>query len=416
MIYFPNIPVYETEPILEYPHYAGKLTDEFVWQGLVETNFIRYLAGLPDDLFIAHTLNDRAQHGAALLASTVQLTISPPRPPLVDDAFFDLAVLGTGTGNLSWGANTLWEAVKAYMVCDDFLNIRHLGHRRWILNPPLYRVGFGFADRYASMQVLDRGRNESVSYEKTAWPAAGWFPTEYMTGHQAWSVTLNPLIYDRERTSEIRVTLTRKYDNAVWHFTPDDTDPEGKFFNVSTHEYGVPFCVIFRPDGIERYHPSDGFTVDISGVYLLNGTQTQISYETDFFQLFGVLSFQAEGQEVTKDIGTRREISIIPPILVDESMGMTFVPLQAMAELMGGTVVRNNVRNSVTVEYRSLVVEFPLSGHSAWINGRHHTMRTPLRVTDDGRAMISVRELVNVLGAELHWCEGTRGITIIYLP
>lgn len=65
---------YEIEPSSSFPYAAGKVKDEYLQEALDALNFIRYLAGLPDDICLDETYIDYTQHGAVLLAALGELT------------------------------------------------------------------------------------------------------------------------------------------------------------------------------------------------------------------------------------------------------------------------------------------------------------------------------------------------------
>jgi hypothetical protein len=414
------VSVFLEEPALQYPHAAGQLTTEFIRQGVAEANFVRYLAGLPYDLVSDHTLNNRAQHGAALLAAEVQLSLFPPKPENIAEQFYELAVQGTSSGNLSWGANTLYQAVRASMFNSDNQGIAELGHRRWLLNPTLMRIGFGYAERFSVIQVLDRSRRESVGNEITSWPAAGYFPVEYMAGNQAWSVSLNPSVYDNNRIDGISVLLTRRADGMVWSFSNEDDNPGGKFFNVSTHGYGVPFCIIFKPDDIERFEPDDEFAVEVLGVYRLNGEPAFITYEVSFFQLFAKIILTIGSETATAVSGNVLEVfdlsagGGVTPIF-DTVSGRTLVPLRTIVEYMGGRVNFIEESQTVVVNYRDRTVQMGINRRSVMVNGHIFNTDAVPQIMN-GLTMVPVRFLSESLGARVHWCGETQGVTIVYLP
>jgi len=417
-VFRPNVPVYAVEPVLAYPHVAGRLTDEFLQQGLHEANFVRYLAGLPADLVMDHAMNNRAQHGAALLAYSVQLTHSPRRPEQMEDEFFEMARQGTSASNLAWGAHSLWEAVLAYTHNSERNSISHLGHRRWILNPQLQRVGFGFVDRYSAMQVLDTSRRGRLDFDKILWPAMGNFPVEYMAGDQAWSVSLNPIIYDNTRTSNITVSLIRRIDGRVWRFTNENDDPNGNFFNVSTQAFGVPFCIIFRPYGIESYNSGDEFLVEISGVYLRTGIRTTITYEVSFFQLFEKIVLTIGEEQATATRSGRTEMFALDPnngttpILYQE---ITLVPLRSIVERMGGTMEFNDSNQNITIRYRDRVIRMGIGRHRVEVNGTFSNLDAVPQLIN-GTTMVPVRFISEQLGAAVRWNGDVQSVTIVYLP
>lgn len=293
--------IYEVAPNLKAPYSAGKLKTKYIEDGINAANFVRYLAGLPDDLTPDWSLQQQEQTAALVNAVNNQLSHYPVQPANMEQSMFELGEAGTSSSNLYMGSPTFYDNVLGYMSDSDPSNIERVGHRRWILNPSMTKTMFGMVYShdanwnapYASMYAFNRDRSDSdVSYDYVAWPSAGYFPTEVFAPNDAWSVSLNPDRYDNERTSEIQVHLTRERDGKEWTFSSADRDKSGRFFNVETSGRGIPFAVIFRPDNLGTVQPEDTFNVTISGIYRTNGQTAAVSFQTNFFNLLPELAVQ----------------------------------------------------------------------------------------------------------------------------
>ena len=142
---------YEEKPSIKSPYATGSLKREFLEEGLKAANFSRYLAGLPDDLELDPTLNNRAQHGAVVLAANNWVTHYPRKPDKMSDEFYKEALLSTRTSNLGPG-HSLSNAVNQFMYDGHPNNYASVGHRKWILTPDLKKIGFGYADFFIAMQ------------------------------------------------------------------------------------------------------------------------------------------------------------------------------------------------------------------------------------------------------------------------
>lgn len=208
--------IYSEVPKTVQPYAAGELIEAFLQDGLNSANLVRYLAYLPADLELNKTLNSNAQHGATLLAAIGKLTHFPNKPDDMDQDFYNIRYSSTSSSNIGAGYTSLVHSiVSGYMRNTDEGNLRMVGHRRWILNPPLKQIGFGFASgnlgygRYTAMQVFDRSRTEAFKYDFTAWPSQKAFPLECFSGRDPWSISLNPAIYDKSRVNEISMMLIR---------------------------------------------------------------------------------------------------------------------------------------------------------------------------------------------------------------
>ena len=193
--------LYTEEPSATYPYATGALTDDFLESGITYLNYVRFVANLPA-VQLSDTLNEEAQYGAVLLAAIDDLTHYPPRPANMDQAFYSKGYSATTTSNLSARKGyspyvCLQGAVSGCMADSSSVsNLTTLGHRRWLLNPTLLNVGFGYAQSatgwsYIVTKVFDRS-GASFDYDYISWPASGNFPTNLFATSTPWSITLNP--------------------------------------------------------------------------------------------------------------------------------------------------------------------------------------------------------------------------------
>ncbi|WP_354520587.1 CAP domain-containing protein [Paenibacillus sp. OAE614] len=157
------------KPTSQFPYQVGKLQESYLQEGVDSANFYRFIAGLPSDLTLDDELNNKAQFGAILLAATGKLNHYPSQPADMPEETYKRGKDSTSSSNLfetfNSNENILRKSVRAYMDDSDLSNIDRLGHRRWILNPGLQKIGFGLAFRvekdgeksfFSPMQVLDR--------------------------------------------------------------------------------------------------------------------------------------------------------------------------------------------------------------------------------------------------------------------
>lgn len=277
---------YAQAPRWSAPYAAGALTSGFAADGIKALNFLRFVAGLPDDVVLDPAEQDRAMHGAVLLAAST-FSHTPPQPEDMPKEFYDVALSSTTRSNIGSGYSDLESFQLACMDDDSPGNLATVGHRRWILNPPLAKTGMGFADNRLTTYATDRSRASAVDYDFIAWPPAGPMPVQLFGTSVPWSVTLNPDRYDW--TSEPHtVTLRRTRDGKTWTFTSSDTDTAREFFSFNTGGYGIANCFIFRPDPSEvAYQPGDAFEVTVSGgiYYERTTTAAVVRYTTTFIPL-----------------------------------------------------------------------------------------------------------------------------------
>lgn len=308
-------PVFKGNPYVTAPHTAapyrtGSMHQVFLQDGLKMTNFMRFLAGLPEDVVLQNALNAEAQYGAVVLAANGSLSHYPNRPENMDKSFYDIAAKVTAQSNLHYllvkdlyfdaaGNDFIEKGTLAYSILDYMRdpgdsNLESVGHRRWVLSPKMKETGFGYAstsstvyagytEAFTAMQVFDKGTAYEMDY--TVWPSKGYFPIQFFdNGALPWSVHLHYENYKISNPSAVTVKLTRKNDGKAWSFNTNHRDKKGKYFTVNTLNYGHSTAIIFRPDNIQ-YKAGDVFIVEVLGVRSQNGNAKTIRYEVGFFDL-----------------------------------------------------------------------------------------------------------------------------------
>ncbi|GHS99785.1 hypothetical protein AGMMS50276_24080 [Synergistales bacterium] len=285
--------VYDQQPSVKYPYSIGKVADGYLNDGLKMFNFVRFLAGLPSDVAISNELTDQAQHGAVLLAASGTLTHWPKKPSDMPTDFFDIGYSSTTSSNLAQANDTIAEVVYGWMKDNhDQLNLTTTGHRRWLLSPLLLKTGFGVAGdgyaRYFAGQVFDSSRSGYEVPDHISWPGGAAFPNSFMDPKSQWSIQLNAAKYQQPGLNDVTVKLTCVSDNKTWDFSAqyNTYSESNRFFNVDNQGYGgweVPYCVIFRPEGITKY--SGEYKVSVSGLKLIDGSPTTLDYTVEFFDI-----------------------------------------------------------------------------------------------------------------------------------
>lgn len=302
-------PTYEGTPYVRVPSivapYApGETVRAFVEDGLGIINYGRYLAGLPSDVIADPTLNLDGQYGAVLLATCTSLTHYPAQPSDMSDEFYERGYQATSSSNIGLGYPDAESFERACLDDSSSSNIAALGHRRWLLNPPMQRTGIGFADdgygTRITTYVKDRSRTDDVSYDFIAWPSPGIFPVEFAEGIRSsgvtpWSITLNPGRYDwTDKNGDgpaYVVTLKRVSDGRTWTFDASDTDIWGEFFSADFSYYGdARNAFIFRPDPDDlcEFRAGEQYDVRLSGDIYAEGTAVPV--DVAFRTSFGALS------------------------------------------------------------------------------------------------------------------------------
>ena len=325
---YKNGPPYAEMPSVKAPYLAGKLSDDAMEGALSYVNFIRYLAYLDHDVVLDPLYNLRAQHGAVLLAANDFLAHDSECPADMPADFFTTAHAGTMSSNIAcinWMEDPILLTAVEFFVRDDGEgNLATLGHRRWLLDPRMSATGFGLANSesgltYAVMYAHDASK-QVENWDHVAWPSRGAFPADLMTDGLAWSVSLDPGMYDIA-SSDIQVVMTEvSYGNLPI-----------KYIRVDTSGYGAGPCVIFMPDldaaGIEDYQQNQKWTVEISGLVDTSGADKKITYTVDMISIFPVdpVSVELDINEIALSPGETIALSaqVIPEWADDLSVTWT---------------------------------------------------------------------------------------------
>lgn len=269
---------FQENPVTEAPFGLGKLSNETLDSAVKMLNQIRYIAGIPYDVALDDSYNEKAQ--AASLANYVndELSHTPAQPAGMPDDMYGLAQNGAGSSNIAWGSSASWKLnrfiVMSWMEDGDSSNIDRVGHRRWLLNPSMKKTGFGLVNgvngTYSAVYAFDR--SGQAEHYGVMWPAQN-MPTDYFNNKFPWSVSMGTEV----DASAVAVTLTRASDGKVWNFSQSSAD--GAFY-VNNDNYGQKGCIIFRPNDVAGYQDGDSYHVNITG---LSGGD--VSYTVNFFDL-----------------------------------------------------------------------------------------------------------------------------------
>lgn len=138
-----------------------------------ELNAYRFLSGVPDDVAADAKMVEQATDAAQACEKHGDLS-------------HDIGH-STDLCNLAAGG-TMLSSVKQYIHDMGENNREKRGHRRWCLNPPMGKTGFGSAGRYSAMVAMDSSGSGKTK-GSWAYPGKGFFPKEYLHGN-AWSLYL----------------------------------------------------------------------------------------------------------------------------------------------------------------------------------------------------------------------------------
>jgi hypothetical protein len=162
---------------------AGTLKQAAIVDTLTRINMFRWMDGLgptSDD----PTYDADAQKCSNLESWWPWMGGSPHMPPTTSKCYTAAGGATAGESNIAWGSGHPAQAIDQFM--QDNGNDTTLGHRRWILNPPLGPIGIGYWEgggMYGNAECL-RIFGSSGGGPNPPWvaiPTAGFAPIETAT-------------------------------------------------------------------------------------------------------------------------------------------------------------------------------------------------------------------------------------------
>ncbi len=241
----------------------------------------RYICDVPwRDLVLDQKMNDHADAGSVLCETIGRLDHTPANPGMPEDEY-KFAYKGTSSSNLYMGKEDrgMVHSVRGYMDDSDASNIDVVGHRRWCLNPPLMKTGFGSKGRFAAMWSMDSSRKKVPDYEHVSWPPPGYVPAYYFEPHYAWNVSLHRRKFKAPDASKLKISVYEVGSEFVRYGAPLPLN----HMNVSGKSTGIPYCIIFRPEGIV-VEAGRRYWVEIAGLEKDRQPYT-LRYVVEFFDL-----------------------------------------------------------------------------------------------------------------------------------
>ncbi len=225
---------------------AGTLKAGGVTDTLVRINMFRWFEGM------GPVTDDPAYDAAAQLCANLESwwdfssTVSAHTPPTTSKCYTKTGGDTAGQSNISWGSNGPAQSIDQYM--QDNGNETTLGHRRWIMNPPLNPIGIGYWEKggmYNNASCL-RVFASTGTGPKPSWnavPPAGFAPVE-MAKYGQWSFegsiagipTATATVLSVEDNKPLAVTmqtLSQGYGQNTMSFKHDWVPEVGKTYRVT---------------------------------------------------------------------------------------------------------------------------------------------------------------------------------------
>lgn len=163
-------------------------------------NVYRNLCGVPDQVQADATMNEQAKEAAEACDKHGSLSH--------EIGHF------TNKCNLSGQPNSV-RSVQRYMEDSGSNNRDRRGHRKWCLNPPMGKTGFGGGTKNSAMVAMDSSGGGKMR-DSWAYPGKGFFPIDYLHGN-GWSVYLTEAAPEKDKlTVEVFELRERPESPPTW--------------------------------------------------------------------------------------------------------------------------------------------------------------------------------------------------------
>lgn len=284
-----NLDVHKpTEYITDYsssePYNIGEISEEDLQAALDSVNFVRFMAGLPDDVRLDSKYSVLCQSSSFINYTNGSLSHKPIKPEGVPDNIYSDGYLGSSSSNISYNYGSIAASViNGYIGDTDQNNLGALGHRRWVLNPPMKYTGFGITDKYTAMYALDNSRTESFTGDYVIWPPEN-MPNELVDRSNeygyAYTVSLGDE-YDTPDINKVKVQIKSSKLNKTWNLNSTSSNMKSNYLTVNTTNYGMQNCIIFN---VGLFPENDTVTVSVNGI-TKNGVESPINYTVNYFDI-----------------------------------------------------------------------------------------------------------------------------------
>ncbi len=226
-------------------------------------NFVRLIAGVPPVQDIDPGLSQNSQRAAWCLSVNNKITHSIPKS---FRCYTPAAALAASKANLSIGYSA-GTAILGMLRDEERSNIS-VGHRRWLLHPPLTFPGYGLTNKVAVIQIIGEKANFRKVYKDLSefekrpitWPVAGVHPMFLAT--KRFSISLSGASF---RSARVSVTRNGRLQRIVKH----------RIFE----NYGSPTLVFDMP---RMPQAGEKYLIRVSNVRRKDGTRQNFTYTVLF--------------------------------------------------------------------------------------------------------------------------------------
>ena len=217
---------------------AGGITDT-----LVRINTFRWLVGVGDQVTDDAT-KDTGDQDCSIIAIWNPAGIQAHNPPSNSVCYNSNGATWAGQSNISWGVSAP-DSIDEYV--QDTGNDSTLGHRRWVLHPPLGVVGIGWVKasgtQYGAAGCLGVFDSSSNGPKPTwfSWPPEGYFPSttaawQWSFHYPAGMSSATATVMDMATGKNVNVTtsiLPSGYGDDTLEITPGFTPQVDDIYRVT---------------------------------------------------------------------------------------------------------------------------------------------------------------------------------------
>ena len=200
--------------------------------------------------------NDLCDAASEVCEANGGLDHTPSQPAGFDDERFRQGYRGASHSNLSVGSN-MAGSIDGYMDDSDPSNIDRVGHRRWCLNPPMRKTGFGLSGRYSAMWSFDQSGSMPKGLDAIVYPPPGWTPVDMFGSRHAWNFGV--LRGKTPRIEDFRASIRPLDERWIPSVEPLPID----FKKIASGGIGSGTFVLFRPVGLV-VEPGASYLVELS--------------------------------------------------------------------------------------------------------------------------------------------------------
>jgi len=242
----------------------GACSQESHTKVVLRINYFRKLVGLPANITHNASQNDKCQEAALYMAANNTLTHHPPASGLCyTQGAYDAASKGNLAISSGMPGNTAVHSVNSVTgyIEDPGANNKPVGHRAWLLQPELVKIGHGSV---WMPNLNNRATNclmwgDNINGPAATIPFVAYPPKGFMPG---------PLVFPRWSFSIKGAT----FNNAQVTMTGPSGNVNLTIVHRSTSASGMPDPrIVWEPQGVQNTGMEDiKYTVTVSNITGVN--------------------------------------------------------------------------------------------------------------------------------------------------